>query len=184
MIKVALVGAPKSGKTRLANKLKKSDGFEVVDNIPQKFSKATDLVVEPGVDYRIDLALLGLRYLEYNKAAHKDKSFVMTTTYLDSLAYSGYAFERMDYERIVSSPDPVESLLDIDTNPHYFCTVIESKIIADSWLFDKTIYLPYAGKNEVYQKVDSYLQSMLERYGLEYETYSPNTTSVKKSQST
>ena len=84
-MKIAIVGAPGSGKTTFARKLAKEHGIPLHDNEAQKFTKKTDLIVGIGTDSRIEIMLMAARL----QSAYEnwEKSGVYTQTLLDSFAY-------------------------------------------------------------------------------------------------
>lgn len=140
-MKIALVGPPKSGKTKYASGLKQ-DGYLVVDNIPQKFAKATGLAIGYDVGYRVDHALNGLRFAEYYKASAKTDKFVMTTTFLDSLAYGYMGFEAREYDLLVETGgDPEIILGEAEKYPNFVGVLLLTQFFRNTWLFDKTIVL-------------------------------------------
>lgn len=172
MRKIALVGAPETGKTRFARKLKKDHGFNVVDNIPEKFSRATDLLIGPEADYRVDIALFGIRFQEYYRARERGEDFVMTTTVLDSLAYTSLGFEYSEYDRVILAGQPEEDSLDANNFPFFYNISMITKLFRDSWLYDETVYFPVSSEvdpDSDYGKLDSYLRTVLDNHGVAYE---------------
>lgn len=170
-MKIALVGPPKSGKTKYAKALKE-EGYLVVDNIPQKFSRATGLAVGFDVGYRVDHALNGLRFAEYYKAAAKTDKFVMTTTFLDSLAYGHIGFESREYDLLIEQGGNPEIVLgESEKYPNFIGVLLLTQFFRNTWLFDKTIVLTPKNLDPESEsaKLLFHQKLILESNGIEYE---------------
>lgn len=151
--RVALVGI--KGKTTLARKMGK-EGYEVVDNIPQKFSKQTGVLVGVFADPQVNTVLASLRFVEEYK--RQDRSFVSTTTVLDSVVHAAHSMILLDEPNNENSSE------------YEFTVAYLSGWVMEHWNFNRTIYLPYKGKSEMSKDLDGYYQRAMEIVGIDFET--------------
>jgi hypothetical protein len=159
-MKVALVGAPKTGKTKLAKEMA-NERYKVVDNIPQKFARKTGLLLGENADHRVNFALAGFRYAEQ---VSNGANLILTTTVIDSIFYSTLGIEKFELKE---GEDPSADLF---VAPYYFTTLYLLNHFRVSWDFDKTVFLPYTGKDETWKGRDDIYIKIMEQLGVEYET--------------
>jgi len=157
-MKIALVGVPKSGKTKLAKELK--GDRTIIDNIPQKFQRQTGVLVGLDADARVNTALASLRWVEQLKAGD---NYIATTTILDSIFYSVWAMGAYEFSQN-------HTFEDLFNQPYYFTSTYLMDYFRKSWDFDKTILLPYKGKDEQWVVREGIYRSILEKYDISFET--------------
>lgn len=83
-MKIAIIGAPGSGKTTLAKQIAKKKELKVVDGYAERFAKRNDLAIGFFGGYSTTLGIALDRVFEENKA---DNDYVLCGTTLDSLMY-------------------------------------------------------------------------------------------------
>lgn len=155
-MKIALVGVPKTGKTKFArNFVKENRNFALIDNIPQKFSKDTGLAIGIFASPVINFALAGQRF--YVEAKTRTK-FITTTSVLDSVVYSTFGIILY------------KELEDLSNSEYQFTASYLSGYFLDGWSYDKTYYLPYRGKDQNMIELDRMYRDALELRGIGYET--------------
>jgi hypothetical protein len=159
-MKIALVGVPKTGKTKLAKKYK-ADGYIVLDNVPQKFSKRTGNMVGPYATWYVNAMLAGVRLT--NEYELRDEDFVATTTLLDSLVYALWAAYRME------GLDPENITLDMINQSYYFTTLYMSRLVEEAWNYDKVIFLPYKGSDDALSEINELYLAVLDQKIGEFE---------------
>lgn len=162
-MKIALVGCPKVGKTRFARKMKAESSeveWNIIDNIPQKFSKRTGILVGPASDYRVNFVLAAKRFEEEHS---QTGSFISTTTLLDSIVYSTIGIQLNELDR----SDDLPTLF---ASNYYFTSIYLIKYFTYEWNFDETFYFPYKGNDELYSQIDALYRTTMEAHGVQFET--------------
>jgi hypothetical protein len=160
---IALVGCPGTGKTKFARSLKRDHGFVVIDNIAQKFSKNTGLMLGPYASWEVNPMLAGIRLsTEYGHRPNSRpmkgfQGFVATTTLIDSLVYSLWGTYRME------ALDPANLTLDTINQPYYFSTLYLTRMIEECWNYDQAVFFPYKGDDEDFKEIDSFYLSVLDQ---------------------
>lgn len=85
---IALVGAPGSGKTKLAKELVYHlDDVKVVDDYVQEIEKETNIAIGSIIDYVGNMALIVGRYGRENLARSKHKNVITCGTIFESSIY-------------------------------------------------------------------------------------------------
>lgn len=84
-MKIALLGPPEAGKTKVARALGKRFGLKVVDNYVQRLQKASGLALGPWSSYSEHFMVAGVRQAEELKAGDER---ITVGTHLDTLAYA------------------------------------------------------------------------------------------------
>jgi nicotinamide riboside kinase len=99
-MKIALLGSPGAGKSKLAGALARKHELRVVDNYVQKLQKSTGLALGPWATYPENLMIAGVRAAAEAKAAQSDQ-IITVGTVVDTLVYCAV---RSDVD--LHSPDP------------------------------------------------------------------------------
>lgn len=139
-MRICVIGAPKSGKTKFAKKIANEKNVKVIDGLPQKYVKKTGLALGHLSDYRVDVMFVG-NILE-NEYKHKDEGYVITSSPLYTLAH--FVFKANFIED--SEEEKLMRLL--------WPSALLNQIINDSLWYDEIYYLPYKGKDEMSQQID------------------------------
>jgi hypothetical protein len=144
-MKVCVIGAPKSGKTKFAKTLAKDKNLNLLDNLPQKYIKKTGLALGHISDYRVDMMFMG-NILE-NEYKYKDEGYVITSSSLYTLAHFVFKanFVGDDDERMVRLLWP---------------SALLNQVINDSLWYDEIYYLPYKGKDEINAAIDKAIRQV------------------------
>ena len=135
-MKIAIVGAPGSGKTAFAKKLSKELGLPVFDNEAQKFAKKANVIVGFGVDYRTEIMLLGERI--QNALKNWEQDGIFTQTLLDSVAYQHLRNQFAQKNILVKIED--QDVI-IENEKEKFLTALFAEIFIQSFNFDKIYHL-------------------------------------------
>lgn len=157
---ILVTGIPKAGKTKLARKIAKENGYKVVDNIATKFSKDTDLAIGTFCDYRTNFSLAGLRF--HSEYINKNENCVFTSSLVDSLVYSTFWTEMNgDF-----SEDARRLLPDVGV----WTTGAIAAMLDSTWNFDRTIFIDYPHKDEVWSLCNEAYRRVLNERGIKFET--------------
>lgn len=157
-MKIIIVGAPGAGKTKLAKELAKEYNCTLIDNIAQNFARRTKLAVGFPSDYRVDMILAGERLEKILTNWNND--FVMTSTILDSLAYSRVRQVLLDETEV----DEIEIQKNLDMVGLFY------QATQNSFRYDKVYFLPYENKKEnLSNLISGALEEVLQHFGVEFE---------------
>lgn len=151
-MKTLVIGAPKTGKTRFANKLAKENKAKVFDKLPQKFIKKTDLALGEICDYRADFMFVSyILELEYKNT---DQDYIITAGPLYSYAHFLYK---------ANFSDPNEKILE-----YIWIMMTMSKIALDSLWYDEIYYLPYKNEDDTFSfHMDQAIKKTIKEFFLE-----------------
>lgn len=144
-MKVCVIGASKSGKTKFAKKIATDKSLQLVDNLPQKYIKKTGLALGHLSDYRVDMMFVG-NILE-NEYKYKEEGYVITSSPLYTLAH--FVFKA---NFVGNDEDKMMRLL--------WPSALLNQIINDSLWYDEIYYLPYQGKDEINQQIDKAIRQV------------------------
>jgi hypothetical protein len=143
-MKVCVIGAPKSGKTKFAKKLASEKQIHLIDNLPQKYIKKTGLALGHISDYRVDIMFMS-NILE-NEYKYKDQGYVITSSPLYTLAHFVFKANFInDEEKMVRILWP---------------SALVNQVINDSLWYDEIYYLPYKGKDEINAQIDKSIRQV------------------------
>jgi GTPase SAR1 family protein len=134
-MKIAIVGAPGSGKSAFARKLSKELNIPVFDNEAQKFSKRLGFALGIGADYRTELMLLGHR-LE-NTYKNWETEGIFTQTLVDSTAYQNIRKE-LNSANIFQKSELFHIL---DQEKEFHMTVLFAEVLLTTFNYDKVYHL-------------------------------------------
>lgn len=154
MDKILVLGVEGSGKTTFARKLAKENGYRLIDDLPRKFIKRTDLAIGFVSDYRADLMFM-FDSLEKEYKYHSE-NYIITTSPI--MTYTFFV-----YKTILSSKDNY----DTERMLHYLpAGALAAKVAVDSFWYDQAFRLPYKGKDERLGFLDECLNKALRELGL------------------
>lgn len=156
-MKIAIVGAPGTGKTKKARELAKETGYSVIDNIPQNFSRRTKLAIGFPSDYRVDMILAGERLEKILDNWNND--IIMTSSILDSLAYARVRQVLLDD----TETDEFELQKGLDMLGIFYHATM------NSFGYDKVYLMEYKKKDEMNLLIQGALEETLEHLGVEFE---------------
>ncbi len=151
-MKVLVLGAPNSGKTRFANKIAKEKNLKVFDGPDKKFVKKTDLALGEINDYRTDFMFISEILMLENK--HKDENYVIT-------AGPFYSYCHFACKAALIQDD--QKKFDI-----LWLMMTMSRIALDSLWYDEIYYLPYKKDDETFSSyIDSSIRNSIRELYLE-----------------
>lgn len=156
-MKIALIGAPKTGKTKLGKQIAKDENLTLIDNLPQNLSRRTGIAVGFPSDYRIEIMLAAKRLEEM--LVNWENDVLMTTTILDSLAYG----------RIRQITQEETEVDDFEKAKIYNMVELWYHGMLNTFNFDKVIFLPYKGKNETTKFISGALEDTIKHFEVEVE---------------
>lgn len=158
-MRVAILGAPGVGKSKLARAIGKEHDLTVVDNYIQRLQKKTDLALGPWCSYSEHFMVAGHR-LAAEYAVGFDKRITVTTI-ADTLAYAS-----MKSDVVMKDTDEERRAL--------FLRVQSSMqglglIYSETWDYDISFYLPYSEKEKKEKErweviLDSVYPSVIESF--------------------
>ena len=133
-MKILVIGAPKSGKTRFANKIGKEKNLKIFDGLDKKFVKKTDLALGELNDYRTDFMFISDILMLENK--HQDDDYVITAGPFYSYCHFACKAGLLDND---------EKKMDL-----LWVMLAMSRIALDSLWYDEIYYLPYKKEEETF----------------------------------
>lgn len=151
-MKILVIGAPKTGKTRFANKLARENNIKLFDRLPQKFIKKTDLALGEICDYRADFIFVSdILQLEYK---NKEQDYIITAGPLYSYCHFLYK---------ANFTDPSEK-----TFEYLWIMMTMSKIALDSLWYDDIYYIPYKKEDDTFSfYIDQAIKKTIKEFALE-----------------
>lgn len=144
-MKICIIGAPKSGKTKFAKQKASESKIKLIDGLPNKFIKKTGLALGHLSDYRVDIMFMS-NVLE-NEYKHKEDGYVITSSPLYTLAHFVFKanFVGKDEEKMIRLLWP---------------SALLNQVINDSLWYDEIYYLPYKGKDEINIHLDKAIRQV------------------------
>lgn len=131
-MKILLLGAPGSGKSKFAKKIAKEKDLKVFDKLPENYIKRTGLALGEISDYRSDFMFVSDILLKEFK--NQEENYVITAGPL-------YAYAHFAYKSNFINND--QKKFDI-----LWMMMAMSKIAIDSLWYDEIYYLPYKKEEE------------------------------------
>jgi len=129
-----MLGAPGSGKSKMAKKISQERNLKILDRLPQKFVKKTDLALGQFSDYRTDFIFAGDVLLKEYKYEKED--YIITAGPL--YTYCHFAYKATLIE-------DTEKKFDI-----LWHMMAMGRIALDSLWYDKIYYLPYKKEEDTF----------------------------------
>lgn len=150
-MKVLVIGASGTGKTKFAKSLGRKHKLKVFDDLPAKFIKKTELALGPISDYRTDFIFVSdILMTEYK---NKDIDYVITSGPL-------YAYAHLLAQAKLINKD--EKLME-----YIWLLVTMSRIALDSLWYDEVYYLRYKGDENTFEyAVDESIQNAIKEFNL------------------
>ena len=173
-MKIALVGAPESGKTEVAEELAAllDEGtVAVVDDYVSKLSDATNIAFDHFAGYLNNLQVAFKRLEAEQEAATLDCPVITCGTLMETTLYC-----TLHGQVVMSAPDTREKQIEFARGDTAGRTL--ALLVHDSWRYDHVFYLPYADErrdtswNSI---LDTDLPSALEQFFIRYEVLTGST---------
>lgn len=160
-MKIGILGAPKSGKTKLANALSKEYDVRVVDNYVQKIQKSTGLALGPWASYGENLMIQGSRMLAEAKVTEDS---ITVGTIVDTLCYAAIKTDFM----MQQTAEHRQAAYNLASGAMQGLGVW----LAETWDYHLCFYLPYSIEKRTVKgrswevALDSSYNSVLESFGV------------------
>jgi hypothetical protein len=132
-MKILLIGAPGSGKSKFGRKKAKEHSVKFLDKLPEKYIKKTGLALGQISDYRVDV-MFACNCIELENSMG-DNGFVITAGPI----YTYFHF--VNKVRLLESEKQ-------DATIYMFPGLFMGDVVRDSLWYDEIYYLPYKGKDE------------------------------------
>ncbi len=137
-MRIAILGAPGVGKSKLARAVGKKHELVVVDGYIQRAQKSADLALGPWSSYTEHFMVAGLRNLAEHKAGFDKR--VTVTTIIDTLTYAAVKSDVL----LNKSPETSRGL--------YLAAQAAMQglglIYTETWDYDLTFWLPFSDKEK------------------------------------
>jgi hypothetical protein len=144
-MKILVLGAPRSGKTKFGKKKAEEHSIKLLDNLPKKYITKTGLALGRISDYRVDVMFAGHILEQENK--YKDQGYVITSSLMYTLAHFAMKVNYINDEK--------------DIDRYLWPGVLLAKIVEDSLWYDEIYYLPYKGEDEYSKALDKSLRQVM-----------------------
>lgn len=143
-MKIGLLGAPGSGKSKLARALAKNlGGAVVVDNYVQRLQKRTGLALGPWASYSENMMVAGVR--EAERKAKSGEHQITVGTIMDTMAYvmmySDVVIHRQDRHEAMTTYYEAQAVVN-GLNMWY----------TQTWNYDLCFYLPISGQDDLFSE--------------------------------
>jgi len=132
-MRIALTGAPGSGKSRVARKLEKEFGFPVIDGYVDRLESRTDISLGFNADFVPNLGVAYERLFREWEVLKDEDSYILCGTVLESACYTSiWAATTMHL-----APDQISQRQAINA----FMDTL-GIITVENWNYDLVFYLP------------------------------------------
>jgi energy-coupling factor transporter ATP-binding protein EcfA2 len=154
-MKIGLIGAPGSGKSKLARALAKTSPYTVVDNYVDRLRKQDGLAYGGFGNYMDNIQVAFKRRELETKAAHSGANTITCGTIVDT---NVYAFLWTDLVTTDRNLIPLEHQR-VETAMKTF-----GMLYAHLFDYDFAFYLPYVGEEAFSRKIDQVILTTFEAY--------------------
>lgn len=146
-MRICVIGAPKSGKTKFAKAKAQELQIKLLDNLPKKYITKTGLALGRVSDYRVDV-MFSSHILELENK-YKEDGYVITASPIYTLAHFALKANYIDND----DQEGVNRVL--------WSSIFLAQVVQDSLWYDETYYLPYKGKDEYNQALDKSIRQVM-----------------------
>lgn len=150
-MKILVIGAPKSGKTKFINsQIKENPTLKNLDNLPKKYVKRTGLALGRISDYRTDIMFVSHTLEQQYK--NKDNDYIISSGPL--YAYAHFIVKA----KLAASDEKAAALI--------WPAALLNRMVLDSFWYDNAYYLPYNGNNSDSILIDEAIRQSIKDLGL------------------
>ncbi len=159
-MRIALIGAPESGKSDLAVKLSEALGVRVIDNYALDLASSTDLWIGFATSYVPNL-LVCLERLKREFDVKAEAGRITCGTMVDTMAYCAVYSSRVKED---SSPR------EIDIDAIQAATIMNSInfMMDENWRYDFVFYLPNRSERKLARVHDYALREVLATLSIDH----------------
>lgn len=159
-MRIALIGAPESGKSALAAKLGEALGIPIIDNYATDLGDATHLWIGPASSYIPNLLVALERYKrEFGDEVANGR--ITCGTAVETMAYCACYSARVKED---SSPDEIR--FDAIQAATIMNTI--NFMMEDGWRYDFVFYLPTKSERKMYRELDYAIREILATLSIDH----------------
>ncbi len=161
-MRIGLIGAPESGKSKLGTKLSDVLGLPCIDNYAEELSDQTDIWIGQGSTYIPNL-LVALERLkrEFNTSTKDGR--ITCGTAVETISYCALHSSRVKED---SSPEEI----DIDAVQAAVVMNAINLMMNDNWRYDFVFYLPNKVDRKGLRELDYAIREVLATLSIDYVT--------------
>ncbi len=159
---IALIGAPGSGKTKLAKKIAKYDStFKIVDGYVPKLEKRTNIALGYLAPLVPNLMVAAERLAAEHNARDKSENVISCGTVIENIAYTAHhAIVLLD-----TVDDPVVASVRVNA------TMDALMLFLEAWYYDYVFYLPLVQSEDTSEyalKLDHSIRDILTTFRVDH----------------
>ena len=166
-MRVGLIGAPGSGKSKLGRLIAKEYEITLVDNYVQRLQKATNLALGPWSSYAEHMVVAGHRYAAEEKVGPTDR--VTAGTMIDTLTYAMVKSD-VEFQYGTKNNTEKERIAAMYASAQAGIRGL-TLFLTETWDYDLSFFLPFS--DDAAKKADPWSLALDNAYPAVIESYNP-----------